>query len=297
MKIKLILTAIVAAFVITNAVAQTTLQLNLQKGETYYQTNKTNLDVSMSISGMSMAIISASDQKYAFKVVNLDGDNYDLEVVFERLSMSTTTPQASISYSSENPKDAISSALAEATKHSFNIKMNKLGEVLEVTNFDKFLDATLSQNSEIFEAEKQQIKQLLEEARNSISSSISIYPKMAVSTGDIWETTNSATSGGISINSTSKFTLSESTASYNKISGAITLQSDPNAAPMYDPSMGGSIKYKISGTGNIDITLDAKSGWIIEANTKQNVKGDLQIVEAGMDIPLNMTITSSIKNQ
>jgi len=299
MKTKLFLTAIIAAFVITNVAAQTTLQLNLQKGETYNQVSKVNSDVSMSISGMSMAINTTMDQSYSFKVIDVTGDNYDLEVSIGKLAMNMNMPQMSVSYSSENPKDAISSALAEATKHFFNIKMNKLGEVLEVSNLDKLTDAAFSQNARISEMEKQQFKQLLnvDQIKTSIETATAIYPKTAVSKGDKWNAATTTTAGGITISSKVEYTLSESNSSTNKISGAMTIQSDPNAAPIYDPSMGGSVKYKLIGTGSAEITLDAKSGWITEATIKQNVKGDLQAIEAGMDIPVIITNTSIVSNK
>ena len=299
MKTKFFLTAIAAAFVMTTAAAQTTLQLNLQKGENYYQTNKLNSQVTMSISGMSMAVTTTIDQKHVFKVINIDGDNYDFEVKYEKFSMSTSMPQMSVSFSSENPKDVISSALAEMTKHSFNVKMNKFGEILEISNFDKLMDAAFSQNSSISEMEKQQIKQFLDEdqIKNSLETMTAIYPKTAVSQGDNWNKENVTNSGGISISIATKYALSESNGNSNKVSGTMIIKSDPNATPIYDPSMGGSVKYKLSGTGTAEITLDAKSGWIIDATIKQNIKGDLEMIEAGMVVPISINNTSSLSNK
>jgi len=302
MRTKFFLTAIIAAFVMTSAAAQTTLQLNLQKGETYYQSSKANPVITISIQGMSIAISTLTDSKLAYKVVNVEGDNYEMEVKYERIKNSTTTPQVSLSYSSEDPKDAISSAFAEITKHSFNVKMNKYGEILEVRNYDKLIDTAISQNSNLFDTEKQQIMQTFSEDlfKQSMGSLFAIYPKTAVTKGGNWETASATTAGGVSINATAKYTLIESNNNYNKVSGTYTLKNAPDAEPIYDPSMGGSVKYKLSGTGDAEIILDATSGWITEATMNQYINGELEVMDdmaGGMNIPMNINITNNLSNK
>ena len=300
MKTKFFLTAIITVFALTTAIAQTTLQLNLQKGETYYQSSKTNSVTTQTISGVSMVITTTIDAKYSYKVTGADENNYDLEVKYEKLLVSTSMPQMSISYSSENPKDAISSALSGMTKRSFNIKMNKLGEVLEVRNLDKLIGESISQNGGLSEMEKQQIIQLLNEDqfKGSIEMATAIYPKAAVSKGDSWEMASSINSAGISISIKTKYTLAENSGNYNKVMGISTIESDPNAVPMQ--SQGMSIKYKLSGTGTTQITLDAKSGWITEATIEQKIKGDMQILDgmaAGMNVPISIDNITAISNK
>ena len=294
MRTKLLLATIIAAFCIIPATAQTTLQLNLQKGETYYQSSTATVKTEQSVGGMSISITVIMDLRNSYKVINITGDNYDLEVKYEKLAVSTNTPQGSLSFSSENPKDATSSYLAEATKHPFNVKMNKSGEILEVTNFEK-----LTSGEGLSAIEKEQIVQILseEQFKKNMETMTAIYPKSAVAKGDSWEKKDVINSGGMDLTMTSKYTLAE-TGSSNKISGAMTFSTDPNAAPI--ESQGMSMRLNLNGTGTADITLDAKSGWITEATIKQNITGEAQILDgmaAGMNIPMSINNTTTVNSK
>ena len=304
MKTKLFLTSVLVVLCATFAVAQTTLQLNLQKGETYYQTSKSTSEVAQSVSGMSMNTTVIMDTKYSYKVVDVTGDNYELEVKFDRLVMDTKTPQISLSVSSEEPgKDAASSLLSAMKNGSFTVKMNKSGEVSEVQGLEELINTALEQSTGISQAQKQmakgQISQLLgaDQLKGNIELASAVYPKTKVSKGDSWENITQINSGAI-VDIRTKYTLVESDGNSNKISGTSTIASPSGAKPVSMEGM--SMEYNLSGTGAVEMTLDAKSGWIIEAAVKQNIKGDIKVLDgmaAGMTIPISTNNTTIISNK
>ena len=285
MRTKILLAAIIAIFCIIPASAQTAIQLNLKKGETYHQTTTTTAEVIQSVSGMNITITTTVDSKYAYKVTETTGDNYDIEVTYEKLIVNMSLPQMNMSYSSENPKDAISTFFASLDKQPFNIKMSKYGEVLEVSNLDKLTNA-----AGLSETDKAIVTQVFgeEQIKSGLESLSTLYTKTTVSKGNSWEDKTTMSTSGMEFVIASKYTLVE-TGSTNKISGTITINTDPNAAPMV--SQGMSMKLNLSGTGTADVTLDAKTGWITDATIKQNIKGEAQILDgmaAGMTIPITM---------
>jgi hypothetical protein len=114
MKKNLIL--VIAIFILTSVQAQKhKLELNLVKGETYSQNFNSTVLTNQNLNGLNLKINMSIIGKTTYKVVDIKGLVYNMEVKYESLSMKMVLPNGVMEFSSEkkDEKDIFSTLLAE----------------------------------------------------------------------------------------------------------------------------------------------------------------------------------------
>jgi hypothetical protein len=152
------------------------------------------------------------------------------------------------------------------------------------------------------EETKQNISQQLKDAfgerslRTSIETAMAFFPDNKVNTGESWNKTARIESG-MKANYNTTYQLKESKEGYHFIeeSASITTEKDPVRLSIY------SYVYDMTGTLTSQIKIDARTGWIIEVKTSQELKGTVEMSLDGgsekMVVPMTMKSETTIKDR
>ena len=281
------------------------LQLNLSKGETYYQKIVSDMSLSQTINGQEMKINMVITGATSYKVLDIQDTIYDMQVQYENLSMKMTLPNGTMEFSTEknDESDIFSTILKVLKNKSFYIKLTKTGKINEVKNIDSLFLGIFEKFPEIPEEQKMQIQNQLLQAygeksfKGNFEMAMAIFPSKEVLKGDKW-TINTQLETGMSGNMETTYELTEIASSFYLIKGDSKITTADKDA--YIPVNGMPVKYDLTGTMLSNIKIDKTTGWTIEAKISQNITGYSEIKDnpqmpGGMKIPLamknEMTIT------
>ncbi|MDW3192707.1 MAG: DUF6263 family protein [Cytophagales bacterium] len=280
--------------------AQQKLQLNLKAGESYKQVTFNDASITQEIMGQSMEINLAVNSSMIFKVVNANRDDYDMEVSFESMKLSMGSMQATMEFDSENPEegDAFSQIMSGVIGKSFNIKMSKSGKVLELSGIEAMWEAAFSDQN-ISAAEKAQIMTQLnqtygsEAVKGNIEMVSAIFPEQKVSKGDQWTNEVNINSGMKGIAETT-YTYEGKQGDQYQITGSGTIVTSEEGATINTNGM--ELTMDLKGTMESAISVDAGTGWIVQATINQKIDGAANMA-GNAQMPNGLSIPMKIRNE
>ena len=302
---KKIFSLLVAILILTSSQAQkTVLSFNLEKGKKYKLVSNSKSVINQDLYGQKINMEVTINGTMLFFVKDIKDDNYEMEVEYESLGMTMQMPQGSVEFSSEkhDEQDVFSTILAAMKNSPFNMKMSKTGKVLEVKNIEVLFDSIINRVSRFSPEQVAQMKQQLMKAygpeafKGNIEMVTAIYPEKPVGIGDSWEIKTKLKSS-ITANVTSTYSFVKDSADYYLIAGDSKIET--KSGKVYKKSGGIFVKYDIDGKMISGIKVDKESGWIKEANVKQNMEGEVffkadSTMKDAMKIPMvienNMTV-------
>lgn len=299
MKTKFIL--VLCVLVAFSSGAQTSLNLNLVQGKEYRQNSNVKMTMTQNFSGQTMNIVAEvkGTMKYLVKAVTPAG--YDMDVMYEAMSMEMQMPQATMKFSSENPsaEDMFSQVLASMVNKPFQVQLSKSGKVVSVKNVESLFTSAFDKFPDLSEAQKAQIKGQLEQSygekafASSIETVFAIYPDKPVKIGEKW-TTQTKLKSGVTANIASTFEYVEEGADFRRIRGDSKITAEENGE--YVNSSGMDMKFNMNGTMTSDIKVDKKTGWVVEAKITQDIAGEAH-VKGNAQMPDGMSIPMTIKTE
>lgn len=292
---KLFLTLSIFAGVLNASVAQTvTVQLNLEKGATYSQQSSSNVTVNQNYAGQEIDIQMKVVGRMTFKVMAVTASGYDLEVMYERISMLMEMPTGPMEFSSDKADsvDVMSSILAAMMHKPFGITMTRQGKVTAVRDISTLFDTAFEKYPDISEEQKQQIITQLGQSfgeqgfKGNLEMVTAIFPEGPVAIGDTWSTQTELQSG-MSATVKTMYRLEAVEDSHFVISGKSEIATSgaaDDSAPM---------KYDLAGSMTSNIIIAKKTGWIRDASMKQALSGkvifpDSPQMPGGMEVPMSM---------
>ncbi len=299
---KKIFSTLVTVMIIGQCFAQKAdLKLNLEVGKVYKQTTVSKANIVQEFGGQEMEILMTIKGEMSYLVKSIAGNNYDMDVEYDRLSIMMKMPQGEMDFNSDkqDEDDIFSTILKEMLHKPFHVTMTKKGKVLAVKNIDALFESVFSKFSEIPEAQLAQIKEQLEKSygesgfRGNIEMVTSIFPDKPVAIGDQW-TIETKLESGMTANVTTVYKYVEKNSNYVLIKGdskVKTVDSDE-----YMESNGMEMKLDLVGTMVSEVKIDPKTGWIIEAKINQELNGDT-VVKPNAQIPDGMTIPMAMKTE
>jgi hypothetical protein len=301
---KTFLTLIASVGMLTVCIAQTvTVQLDLEKGATYSQQSSSDVSVKQNYAGQEIDIQMKVVSKVNFKVLSVTNTGYDMEVVYERISMIMEMPTGTMEFSSDKPEsgDVMSSILAAMMNKPFGITMTRQGKVPEVRNISALFESAFEKYPDLTDDQKQQIIAQLSNTfgeqgfKGNIEMVTAVFPEGPVAIGDTW-TSQTELESGMTANVKSMYRLESVEDAHFVISGKseiVTKGTSDDAAPM---------KYDLAGTMTSTIKLAKKTGWIHDASIKQSLSGkvifsDSPQMPGGMEVPMEMDSDIAIVDQ
>ncbi len=290
---------------IVPAIAQTSLELKLKKGETYKQSSTSRVDMQQTIAGQQMDIAITISGTIAFQVKGEDVEGYQMDAWYETLAMTMESPQGKMDVSSEsaNENDYMSRTFAAIKNQPFQVVMMKNGKVKEVRTADLMWDRALDTFEELTDEQKAQIRAQIvrshgdDAIRGSIESVTAIFPDKPVKQGDQWRVQTNMDSGMKAL-LTTDYTFMGLEKDHALINGSATIESVNDGT--YQESNGMEMRFDMKGTQTSEIKIDRKSGWITDALIKQELKGAAHFkpnaqIPDGFTMPMVMKSESNVK--
>jgi hypothetical protein len=299
-KMKAIFKLILMTFFLTSCQAQNAdLALNLEKGKEYKQITNSKMTILQEVNGQEMKMVMTINGTMTFFVNDIIENSYDMDVKFEKLSMSMQMPQGSMEFNSEknDENDVFSTILGAMKDQKFSLTMSKAGKVTDVKNVDALWSKAINQFDQLPEMQKEQIKAQIMKAygpdalKGNIEMVTAIYPDSPANKGDKW-TINTKLESGMSANVITDYEFAKLTSDYALIKGKSTITTADKDA--YIESNGMPMKYDLTGSMESEIKVDKYTGWILEGKINQKMEGVTYIKEnpqmpTGMEIPMDMT--------
>ncbi len=269
------------------------LQLNLEQGKTYVLNLTSDVAIKQQFGSMDMDMDVIIGSKNSYRVDAIRDSVYDITVSYDRFSINIKTPSTQnleFDSSSARADDAFSKALGGLVGSSYTISLSKHGKVVAISGVDKAFEEIVSKfpgaSPETKQQILQQIKQSYSEAtvRNSLESAFGFFQGGKLRSGYKW-TSGFGIENLISADIKTAYEIKELTDSYVIVAGQGNMEAvDVNSVG------GSSVKAKFSGDIGTTVRLDRKSGWIVNQNITQNVKGTIETPQGSMP----MMITTKI---
>ena len=283
------------------------LEFHLEKGKVYKQVYDSKTTVNQNLNGQEINMTITIKGKMSYKVLSVNPNDYDLEVKYNEVSMIIDSPQGKIEFSSEknDKNDIFSAVLSKLTNGVFNVKMTKKGKILEVKNIDNLFDALFKNFEDIPKYKIKQVKAQLTKAygakafKGNMEMVTAIFPDKPVSIGDKW-TIKTNLESGMAASVTTEYSLTDLSAGYAVIKGNAVIKTEDKDA--YIQTNGMPMKYDLKGTTTSEMKIDRNTGWLIKANTTQEIKGNAYIkgnsqLPEGMKIPMTMKTEGSYRGE
>lgn len=296
---KIFTLALVSILMTTIQAQKIDLSLHLEQGKEYNQILVSTATINQEFNGQEMNILMTIKGEMEYKVIAANRKDYELEVTYKSLSMNMDMPQGSMSFSSENSneQDVFSKILSKLTNKPFEVTMSKNGSITEVRKIDEIFNSILDDFTDIPAGQITQLKAQLTEAyggealKGNLEMATAIFPKKPVEVGDKWEIKTDLKST-IAMNMTTEYELTEIGNDDATIKGSSLLEAADKDE--FTEANGMQMKYNLSGTMTSEIKVDKATGWILQADIHQEIKGEAFIKESpampdGLKVPMTIT--------
>lgn len=277
------------------------LSLNLEKGKQYRQLSSSKVTMVQEFGSQKVDVVMTVEGSMLYEVIDILQDDYIIDVQYESLSLGMNSPFAKMQFDSDikDENDVFSDFLSKMTGNKFNIRMNKKGKIIEVKNIDRLIDSLLVSLPEVSDEEKEQMRQQINNSfgpdafKGNFEMAIAIFPENLVKKGEKWEIVTNLKSGMSAI-ITTEYKLTKLTADYVIIKGTSVIKSDDNET--FIETNGIPMKFDLNGSMISELKIDRATGWIIEANITQEIKGDVEVKQS-TDMPTGLKMPMDIKSE
>ncbi|MDL2231312.1 DUF6263 family protein [Porphyromonadaceae bacterium OttesenSCG-928-L07] len=276
------------------------IKLNLEKGKEYSQTSTSIMTTKTGFTNeqtMDMTITLAG--KISYLIEDVSDSAYVIEVRYKKLLMKMEAQQGAMTFDTENANDIMSTGLSFLVDNPFKIVLLKNGKVSSVdmtlfwgkieTSLAKFALPAMQQ-----EQFMQQVHQAYGEKafKGSFEQGFYFFPDKAVNKGEKWQIQIELYTNFSSLIN-SEYELAEIEKDCLTITGVSIITTDGLQDAIMPSSNAEVMKYDLTGTATSNIKVDRNTGWVIESNTKQAIKGKSSIgnLEMTMEMIGDLNIT------
>lgn len=274
------------------------LELHLTPGVTYVQCMESDMTVKETINGMVCMMHMKSQGKISCKVLSISDSSFNLEAMYESLSMQMDAPMHSLFFSSEKatPKDTFSTLLAHLKKKPFQFQLNQRGYISHIQHMDTLFSTLMNDLPSINEAQKNQILKKLTESfgkdafQRNMEMVTAVFPNHPVSKKDRWKISSSMPNGFTGKYETN-YVLCQRNDTINCITGEGISENVTSDTTIQLNGL--PLKSYIKGTISSKLQLDRKSGWLRHGIITQILKGTYTVglsnqISGGMIIPVQI---------
>ncbi len=282
------------------------LKMNLEKNKVYRFSATSQQTVIQTINGNQQTVESKTHNTISIKMIDVTPDFMITEVHLDTLVSNTNSMGKTSNITSVNEGDIKSSEAADVmscimnriSKNALYIKMDFTGKVFEIVNAKMLSDLITKDTSAITltgpmaAGIKTQIVNLVSDKslKTMVEAFTNYLPAKVVSTGSDWSVTTNTNSGGMSLDIITAYHLD----GIDGNSANVTAQSDIKAAVNAPPMMAGGAKITyddIKGLSKSTMSIDTRTGLMIDAKAKTHIAGNLGISMPGMSMQIPMDIS------
>jgi hypothetical protein len=198
------------------------LALNLRKGNTYYQSSVTKMDIHQEVQGQNIDIKSTITCTVSFMVIDANDSPYTLQTKYDSLSLFMEMPGGRPGLNSSDSSD-FSKIMATITRFAFTVYMYKTGRIKRISsleeNIDKIINGTVIPEEQKAPLKAQLLQSFGEKAfKGSFETITHIFPAREVGVGEVWEV-NTQMESMMSGKRVTEYALKESTKDHYLIEG------------------------------------------------------------------------------
>jgi Family of unknown function (DUF6263) len=284
------------------------LGLNLEKGKTYYHHTNQTMTIHREANGHPMTINTTITTIVRYTVVDKTEPYYELSAAFDQIGMIVKTPNGDLTFGSDragDQNDILSAVLKKMTKQSFAMTIQSNGKIKEIKGLDSLFSNLLNDFPGITEAKKTKVLGQLKQAsgllnmKGGLEMIMGIFPDEKVKLNQEWEKT-SQISPLMKATVTNHYKLIDYNAQEAVIQNHAETKANDSIPQFKGKGLGG--RFELNGTTDSKIKVDSKTGWIIDADITQNLKGKLEVkdnakVPGGMSAPIELLIVSKMTDK
>jgi hypothetical protein len=287
-----------------------TLKMNLEKNKVYRFKSVSEQTITQTVNGNQQTTESKVDYAFSMKIIDVTSDFMIAEVHFDTLITNTNTMGKTVIVSSavegniksSETADVMSCIMNRLSKNALYVKMDYTGRPVEIVNSKMLSEVIMKDTSSITlagpiaSAIKKQIETTLSD--KSLITMIEMFtwflPGNQVAKGATWNKTLTSNSGGMMLDISTDYHLD----GLNDKSADITAVSDIKAAENAVPieSGGAKVTYDdLKGLSKSNMTVDIRTGLIVEEKAKTHIAGTLGISAPGFSMQMPMDINGESK--
>ncbi len=269
------------------------LKFNLGKDKVYKMKTTSNQNVVSSFNGNSFTSTVNSVSAISYKLLSQDNNIMNIEFRFDTIQSKSTSPggiRETNSATVAKKAEYLEQMMNRFSSNSIIAKISISGKFSDFVDYKTFRDKILLGLDSVPDNKKDQLKKQIDMVvrESSIQSMIeplfAYMPDKEVKAGDKWETSYSLSGGGMSGMIFNTITLGSSDLNSAQLEMTSELESIPNTdekAPM---------SFDIKGNSTGTITIDTKTGLIINSTEKKKYSGSMTVKNQGSTMNLPMTI-------
>ena len=303
---KTFLSFLILVFCVLSTSAQSVdLKFNLEKNKTYRIKYISTQNSSQTVQGMEQSASTNTNMVFSLKPLKDDGDFLIAEVKFDTMITLVSAQQLEINSTNEgnlnssDPSKIMSAIMNRLCKSTFLVKISNTGHIASIMNIEQIVPSILDGIEEIPDpigpVVRQQVESTISESslKGMIESITAYLAGEKVKVGDKWESNVTVSSGGFGVVSTTNYKLEDIKGNTAIISGESVIEPESKEPVMMN---GIPVTFEIGGLGKSEITVDTKTGWVLEGTFKTNISGNLNANVQGnaMLIPLEISTEGKI---
>jgi hypothetical protein len=282
------------------------LELNLKDSQTFTQNYLNNMKMELSIkdqkmpmnvsikNGMSFKVIDKIDTTYQFEICNT-GESIKINFMGKDIAFSTDDAPVADTSNKNDIKTVLPSLMKSMMNKPYKMKMSKKGRMIEVEGLDSLFSELLSKFPAGKNDEKEMISKIFkgignDSFKNNMNTTCNYFPDKKVKKGDKW-TIKSEAPSIFNLKQVITYELSEVNKDNYVIIGSLMMISE--GAQEID-LLKVKLPISLSGTGNIKLVIDRKSGWVVKSENKSTINLDLTIPK-GTDPKMTQDETFNLK--
>lgn len=242
------------------------LKFNLKPGAAYIY----DMDVKQNVEAAGNASTNNLYSKYTFNVKEAAEGNSKIEVVYDLMRMEMKSMGNTIKMSSEDQTPE-AQGFRDMVNKPFSMTVSPSGKVVSIDGWESIEKSGAMKS---------------EDLKQSMETSLNIFPDKAVKIGDTWKKDAAMSMQMFKMNISSTYTLTEVKGNI----ATITMDSEIKMGQDNNTQTNGmTMEMKGTQKGKMDVELN--TGMTLTGNITQDIKGEMQV--QGQKMPMN--IKSEIK--
>jgi hypothetical protein len=256
----------------------------------------------MTVQGMERKTETISTSYFSLKMLDSKPDFFLAEVKFDTIKTKVSMPPMDLNsaekgdINSQDPIEVTKCVLNRLSNSTIVAKIAYTGHVQEIMNH-AMIEKTVLDGLDSLKGQAAMAKGQLEglakkESLVGMIEGVTAHlPNKEVKKGDKWESSFVSHSGGVGMAFSNSLVLNEISKTNATIAGDIIVE--PASA---EPTMmnGAEITNELRGLGKSTMEVDPKTGWLVSANSKIQLSGNMLVKAPGQDmtIPIETQISS-----
>lgn len=261
------------------------LKQNFPIGKTYDFTLISDQIINQQMAGKKLSLSQNIGTAYSFDIQNGEGLEKDIEVTYKRIFMKSKGMGNQLEMDSDDADTTKENSFRGLKGATFHMVMLPDGSIRSLTGIDQMVTKMVSK-MKTDSAKAANIKASLsqqfnaESMKQTMESSLKIYPAKAVKIGDSW-TVDTKMQLTMPVETITKYTLTavKDNVAFLNINGTLLSKGTFQ-------SMGNKIDTDLTGTNVGDAELDLKTGLILKSHLRMELSGKMQIGGQNIDFEL-----------